>query len=181
MSLQVNDFVLSLLHHVHFANGGTHSPSARHRHSSRAALLTPCHGLAGDLTNLFIGHASWDTFSSMTEIYKNYKFAICTILEVKAQSLSMSSFPGELFSDGDIYLMSSKLVVVSTTLHIYNNTIYKDINPQAVVCTSPTLPHQTTYACLHMASGTWNHCSMLCTVTDVLSIGYAASTMLLSS
>ena len=68
----------------------------------------------------------------MTEIYKNYKFALHNP-QVKAQSLSMSSFPGELFSDGDIYLMSSKLVVVSTTLHIYNNTIYQDINPQAVV------------------------------------------------
>ncbi len=85
----------------------------------------------------------------MTEIYKNYEFNLHNP-QVKAQSLSMSSFPGELFSDGDIYLMSSGLVVVSTTLHIYNNSIYKDINPQAVVRTPPTLPHQTTYACLHL-------------------------------
>ncbi|KAK9864545.1 hypothetical protein WJX84_003217 [Apatococcus fuscideae] len=106
-----------------------------HELYQNVALQGRCTGLvtvASDLTNLFIGHASWDTFSSMTEIYKNYEFNLHNP-QVKAQSLSMSSFPGELFSDGDIYLMSSGLVVVSTTLHIYNNSIYKDINPQAVV------------------------------------------------
>jgi hypothetical protein len=42
---------------------------------------------------------------------------------VAAQSLSFSSYPGEVFSDDDFYITSSKLVVLETTNHIYNFTI----------------------------------------------------------
>lgn len=42
---------------------------------------------------------------------------------VAAQQLSFSSYPGELFSDDDLYITSSKMVVLETTNHIYNFTI----------------------------------------------------------
>lgn len=42
---------------------------------------------------------------------------------VSAQLLSFSSYPGELFSDDDLYITSSNMVVLETTNHIYNLTI----------------------------------------------------------
>jgi hypothetical protein len=42
---------------------------------------------------------------------------------VAGQSLSFSSYPGELASDDDFYMTSSKLVVLETTNHIYNFSI----------------------------------------------------------
>jgi hypothetical protein len=42
---------------------------------------------------------------------------------VSGQSLSFSSYPGELFSDDDLYITSSNMVVLETTNHIYNLTI----------------------------------------------------------
>lgn len=44
---------------------------------------------------------------------------------VAAQELSFSSYPGELFSDDDMYITSSRMVVLETTNHIYNFTILK--------------------------------------------------------
>lgn len=43
---------------------------------------------------------------------------------IAAQKLSFSSYPGELFSDDDFYITGAQLVVLETTNHIYNFSIY---------------------------------------------------------
>ena len=49
--------------------------------------------LAPDLSDLFMAHATWDTFTAMLRIYKHYHFNL-TQLRPAAQRLSFSSYPG---------------------------------------------------------------------------------------
>jgi hypothetical protein len=55
---------------------------------------------------------------------------------VSAQSLSFSSYPGELFSDDDLYITSSNMVVLETTNHIYNLTIL-EVSQVTHTCQQP--------------------------------------------
>jgi hypothetical protein len=43
---------------------------------------------------------------------------------VAAQKLSFSSYPGEVFSDDDFYITSANLVILETTNHIYNFSVF---------------------------------------------------------
>ena len=49
--------------------------------------------LAPDLSDIFMAHATWDTFTAMLRIYKHYHFNL-TQLQPAAQRLSFSSYPG---------------------------------------------------------------------------------------
>lgn len=48
--------------------------------------------------------------------------------------MAFSSYPGELFSDDDLYLLSeSRMVVLQTTNHIFNDSILEIITPRSAV------------------------------------------------
>ncbi|KAF6260696.1 laminin A [Scenedesmus sp. NREL 46B-D3] len=91
------------------------------------ALQGKCSALikvTADLGDIVFGHSTWDSFTAMTRIYKHYQLQLQQVPGgVAGQGLSFSSYPGELASDDDFYLTSSKLVVLETTNHIYNFTI----------------------------------------------------------
>ncbi|KAK9795552.1 hypothetical protein WJX73_006243 [Symbiochloris irregularis] len=102
---------------------------------ARLATAGRCSGLikvTPDLRQLLMGHSTWDTYSSMVKLYKHYHFAL-HLPGVAAQRMSFSSYPGELFSDDDLYMMDSNLTVLSTTNHIFNNSIFKLLTPQSLV------------------------------------------------
>ena len=106
------------------------------------ALSGRCSSLVAvtpDLSDLLLGHATWDSFSQMTKIFKHFSFALNDVSSFEGrgrldaggggeetearQRLAMSSFPGELFSDDDFY-MTPSLAVVSTTNHILNASLF---------------------------------------------------------
>ena len=80
--------------------------------------------VTADLSDLLFGHSTFDSFTAMTRIFKHYQFSL-KHPGVKAQALSFSSYPGELFSDDDLYMTGAKLVVLETTNHIYNPKLFK--------------------------------------------------------
>jgi len=88
--------------------------------------------VTADLSDLLFGHSTFDSFTAMTRIFKHYQFSL-KHPGVKAQALSFSSYPGELFSDDDLYMTSAKLVVLETTNHIYNPKLFKALTPQSVL------------------------------------------------
>eukprot|EP00775_Hariotina_reticulata_P011811 gene11811-11955_t len=100
------------------------------------ALQGKCSALikvTADLSDILFGHSTWDSFTAMTRIYKHYQFNLQQVSGgVAAQALSFSSYPGEVFSDDDFYITSSKLVVLETTNHIYNFTILESLSHASV-------------------------------------------------
>ena len=88
-------------------------------HQSKCSALVK---LAPDLSDLFMGHSTWDSYTAMLRIYKHYTFNL-TELKPAAQGMSFSSYPGEVFSDDDFYLLSSNIVVLQTTNKIFDASL----------------------------------------------------------
>ncbi|CAK0735312.1 hypothetical protein CVIRNUC_000560 [Coccomyxa viridis] len=93
-----------------------------------SALVT----VTADFSNLFMGHSTWDSWSQITKIFKHYDFSL-SLPGLASQRMSFSSYPGELFSDDDLYIMDSKLAVLSTTNHLYNTSLYGSLTHESLV------------------------------------------------
>lgn len=50
--------------------------------------------VAPDFSNIFIGHATWWTYTSMLRVYKHYTFELQGE-QYKTRTTSMSSYPGK--------------------------------------------------------------------------------------
>ncbi|PSC74620.1 Phospholipase B-like 1 isoform A [Micractinium conductrix] len=102
---------------------------------SQVALSGKCSALikvADDLSDIFMAHATWDTYTAQLRIYKHYSFNL-TQLQPAAQRISFSSYPGELFSDDDFIITSSGLVVLQTTNKIFNDELFEALTPRSVL------------------------------------------------
>ena len=89
--------------------------------------------VAPDLSDIFVGHSVWDSFSQATKVFKHVSTALATGgVPLTAQRLSYSSFPGELSSDDDLY-MTPRLIIASTSLHIVNPDIYRTLPPSVLL------------------------------------------------
>eukprot|EP01118_Nematostelium_gracile_P000397 TRINITY_DN1042_c0_g1_i1.p1 TRINITY_DN1042_c0_g1~~TRINITY_DN1042_c0_g1_i1.p1 ORF type:complete len:522 (+),score=135.38 TRINITY_DN1042_c0_g1_i1:111-1676(+) len=91
-----------------------------------------CSGFIKPLSNgdLLTGHSTWIFFSMLTKIYKVITLPLDTI-ELAAETISFSSYPGTISSTDDWYQMSSGLVVLETSNSIFNNTLYNYLTPQS--------------------------------------------------
>jgi len=87
-------------------------------HCSAVVKLLP------DGSELFTGHATWQSYHLMLPIWKRYEFGSRT-------PISMSSYPGFVSSTDDWYQMGD-LVVIETTLPNYNNDLFKLISPDSL-------------------------------------------------
>ncbi|KAG2442565.1 hypothetical protein HXX76_002651 [Chlamydomonas incerta] len=106
------------------------------RMSLKLGLQGKCSALikvTGDLTDLLVGHSTHDSFTAMTRIYKHYDFSSMADDAITARRVSFSSYPGELFSDDDFYLLSTGLMVLETTNHIYVGDVYRPLQPHCVL------------------------------------------------
>lgn len=90
------------------------------------ALSGKCSSLikvAPDFSDLWIGHSTWDSYTAMLRIWKHYSFQF-QHLNLASPRMSFSSYPGEVFSDDDFFLLSSGLVVTQTTNKIFNDNLF---------------------------------------------------------
>lgn len=89
--------------------------------------------VAGDYSDIFMGHSSWFTFSSTNRIYKHYMFDGIVDLAFAAKRMSFSSYAGFLESLDDFYILSSGLVMIQTTNSILDNSLYDLLSPQTLL------------------------------------------------
>ncbi|XP_015795118.1 putative phospholipase B-like 2 [Tetranychus urticae] len=89
--------------------------------------------------DLLIGHNTWTQFSYMLRVLKKYEFNFKQVQSsdktVPGSTISMSSYPGIIFSIDDFYIISSGLAVAETTNGNHNATSLKLIRPKGCVLT----------------------------------------------
>lgn len=68
----------------------------------------------------------------MLRFHKIYNFPTTRTFQPAAETISLTSRPGDLESKDDFYLLSSGLAVVETSLGNFNKDNYKLLNPKSV-------------------------------------------------
>eukprot|EP00047_Mylnosiga_fluctuans_P004463 m.234677 g.234677 ORF g.234677 m.234677 type:complete len:523 (+) comp12695_c0_seq1:41-1609(+) len=115
----------SLRPHVDFSEQQAAAWMRRHGHCSSVVRFTAA------MDDLLAAHNTWTTYSLMLRTFKYYTYSDATI--------AMSSYPGCLTSTDDFLQTSTKLVVMETTLPVFNGSIYSLIHPEAVFSWTRTL------------------------------------------
>ena len=88
--------------------------------------------LADDYSDIWFGHNSWFSYTSMIRIFKEYRF-VSNKRKEKSKTIAFSSYPGSLSSIDDFYYLESKLLVMETTNYIFNLTLYKDVSTNSLL------------------------------------------------
>ncbi len=86
--------------------------------------------VTGDMSDMFMAHSSWFTFIATNRIFKHYNFGL---VNVPSSRLTFSSYPGFLESLDDFYILpDQKLVMLQTSLGLYNTSLYSSVVPQSL-------------------------------------------------
>jgi len=83
--------------------------------------------------DLYFSHVTWAGLQTMLRVIKRYNFAYKTSSAngaptVEAESISMSSYPGMIYSMDDFYTLSSGLAVMETTIENYNHELWMNVS-----------------------------------------------------
>lgn len=82
--------------------------------------------------NIFTGHSTRFDYGATMRIYKHYFFNLKDP-STGAKRMSFSSYPGYLVSVDDFYIMDSGLVMVQTTNHVFNASLYKYVSTESLL------------------------------------------------
>ena len=94
---------------------------SRKKHSEAAEHCTGLIRLLDDYSDVFFSHDTWSDFRDLHGQLKEYHFPI---KEFQATRLIFSTRVGKLFSYDDFYMADTGLLVLETTLSIYNESLY---------------------------------------------------------
>eukprot|EP00762_Andalucia_godoyi_P002199 ANDGO_07625.mRNA.1 Phospholipase B-like protein B len=108
-------------------NRELHEYANTNSHCSSLVVVTP------DLTELFAGHSSWDTFMVLTRVWKTVSLQLHNPL-VKAHTMMFSSYPATLSSEDDWMLMpETQILMMETTNNIFNDSLWGLITPRGLL------------------------------------------------
>jgi len=88
-----------------------------HHHCTGLIYMEP------DYQDVYVAHDSWSAFNTMNRMLKDYEI-ISNDKSIAATRSTFSSYAGQILSMDDFWMMSSGLVVIETTLHTWNTTLY---------------------------------------------------------
>ncbi|KAH3760605.1 Phospholipase B [Pelomyxa schiedti] len=75
--------------------------------------------------DIMIAHNTWTTYQYMMKVLKLQDFSF-------APTVVFSGHPGLLFSNDDYYILDNGLVVMETTIPVYDETLYSQLSPYTV-------------------------------------------------
>lgn len=92
--------------------------------------------------NLMAGHTTWGDYTSMTRVFKYYKFPLKGANQMTLQ-MGFSSYPGCISSTDDFYMLDSGLLVMDTSIEILDDALWQDVIDFSVsdVKTMPNFIH----------------------------------------
>jgi len=97
-------------------------------HSHCSALVKLIRDEDHKIKDVFIGHTTWDDYSAMLRIFKNYEFEFLGSESVlRPHTLEFPSYPGIISSTDDYYIINTKFVVMETTLEILDERVQSKI------------------------------------------------------
>ena len=79
---------------------------------------------------VFVSHNTWTMFDQMLRILKRYTL---NYVEAEATTVSMSSYPGLVFSVDDFYITSRQLVIQETSISCFNDSLFHGLTPHNIV------------------------------------------------
>jgi len=132
MTIPANDFVLMNIFGDLSDLESALNPNPKRKLQMRDGHCSALIKLIGT-KDIYASHVTWNSYQSMIRLIKKYYFPYKTSAakgspRVPGESISMSSYPGIVFSMDDFYLTSSGLMVQETTLENYNNDLWGNIS-----------------------------------------------------
>ena len=95
--------------------------------------------VADDFSDIWFGHNTWTTYNKLIRIYKEYKYVPNSKFPVKAQTITMSSYPAAVNSQDDFYITSANLYIGETTNSVHNHSLFDKLNPDTLMCWMRTM------------------------------------------
>jgi hypothetical protein len=85
--------------------------------------------LTKNYSDIFFAHDAWSSYLDMFGTLKDYRLPISSF---NAQQIVMSTRPGKLSSYDDYYIADSGLLVLETTMSIFNDDLYEFVGPETL-------------------------------------------------
>ena len=95
--------------------------------------------VADDFSDVWFGHNTWTTYNKLIRIYKEYKYVPNSKFPIKAQTVTMSSYPAALNSQDDFYITGAYLYVGETTNHVHDTKLFDLLTPESLMCWMRTM------------------------------------------
>ena len=95
--------------------------------------------VADDFSDIWFGHNTWTTYNKLIRIYKEYKYVPNSQFPVKAQTITMSSYPAAVNSQDDFYITGAYLYVGETTNHVHDLELFNLLTPNSLMCWMRTM------------------------------------------
>ncbi|CUG94263.1 phospholipase B, putative [Bodo saltans] len=83
-----------------------------------------------DHSDLIFAHATWQSFTFALRIFKTLTFRY---RGVAMQTIQFSSYPATFVSTDDFHMLDSKLVVMETSLNVFNLSTYVHVVPESLL------------------------------------------------
>ena len=95
--------------------------------------------VADNFSDIWFGHNTWTTYNKLIRIYKEYKYVPNSKFPVKAQTITMSSYPAAVNSQDDFYITSANLYIGETTNSVHNHSLFDKLKPNSLMCWMRTM------------------------------------------